>query len=71
MSMNVVVTGATAGIGKAYVEMFANQGANITLVSRNAQRMQSQVSDLTSRFPTQHFTFEACDLSVDEGIEKL
>ena len=71
MSMNVVITGATAGIGKAYVEMFASLGANIALVSRNAERMQAQVSDLTSRFPGQEFSYEVCDLATEEGIAKL
>ncbi len=71
MSMNVVITGATAGIGKAYVEMFAHLGANITLVSRDRDRMQNQVEDLSSRFPGQNFTFEVCDLAIESGIQKL
>ena len=71
MSMNVVITGATAGIGKAYVEMFAHLGANITLVSRNTERMQAQVEALSSRFPNQTFSFETCDLAFESGIQKL
>ena len=71
MSMNVVVTGATAGIGKAYVEMFAHQGANITLISRDSARMQTQVTDLQRRFPNQVLHFESCDLSTEAGISAL
>ncbi|MEN9922685.1 MAG: hypothetical protein RIS09_199 [Actinomycetota bacterium] len=71
MSMNVVITGATAGIGKAYVEMFASLGANISLISRNAERMQAQVTHLKSRFPGQEFSYEVCDLATEEGISKL
>ena len=71
MSMNVVITGATAGIGKAYVEMFASLGANISLISRNAERMQAQVAGLKLRFPGQEFSYEVCDLATEEGISKL
>ncbi|HKP49654.1 MAG TPA: SDR family NAD(P)-dependent oxidoreductase, partial [Gemmatimonadales bacterium] len=36
----VVVTGASAGLGRATVRAFAKQGARIGLVSRNQQRLE-------------------------------
>ncbi|XP_073911665.1 inactive hydroxysteroid dehydrogenase-like protein 1 isoform X3 [Castor canadensis] len=35
-----VVSGATDGIGKAYAEELASQGLNITLISRNEEKLQ-------------------------------
>jgi NADP-dependent 3-hydroxy acid dehydrogenase YdfG len=36
----VVVTGASAGLGRATVRAFARQGAKIGLVSRNRERLE-------------------------------
>ena len=53
------------------LRMFAHQGANITLISRDSARMQTQVTDLQMRFPNQQFDFESCDLSTEAGISAL
>ena len=45
----VVVTGASAGIGLACVHAFAEAGARLTLVARNAERLEAAAADLRSR----------------------
>jgi len=45
----VIVTGASAGIGKALVETLAENGANVVLVARRAERLQDLVDQLAAR----------------------
>jgi NAD(P)-dependent dehydrogenase (short-subunit alcohol dehydrogenase family) len=42
----VVVTGASAGLGRAIVDTFSRQGASVALLSRDTDRLQSAVSDI-------------------------
>ena len=42
----VVITGAGAGVGRAVVNEFASHGANIGLISRNQERLESAKQDV-------------------------
>lgn len=46
MNMNVVVTGASAGIGRATALEFARQGCNVAIVARNAARLETAAAEL-------------------------
>ena len=41
MSEVVVVTGASAGLGRAIVERFARDGSSIALIARGVSRLES------------------------------
>ena len=43
---SVVVTGASSGMGKAIVELFAGEGANVVAVARRAERLADLVESL-------------------------
>ncbi|XP_019361311.1 PREDICTED: inactive hydroxysteroid dehydrogenase-like protein 1 isoform X4 [Gavialis gangeticus] len=45
-----VVTGATAGIGKAYAEQLANHGVNVILISRNKEKLQAVAKDIAETY---------------------
>ncbi|KAM4614566.1 inactive hydroxysteroid dehydrogenase-like protein 1 [Discoglossus pictus] len=45
-----VVTGATAGIGKAYAEELASYGLNIILISRSNEKLQRVSEDITRSY---------------------
>lgn len=60
---NVVITGATSGIGQAVALALGELGANVILLSRNAGVGTALVKRLSASTPTSHFEFFAADLS--------
>jgi short-subunit dehydrogenase len=50
MSKVVVVTGASAGVGRATVEEFARRGYDVALLARDPDRLAHAASDLESRY---------------------
>lgn len=63
---NVVVTGASQGIGKAIAAVFAAQGHQLFLCSRNSEKLAITASELQNQFPSCKIHFKAQDLSVRE-----
>ena len=41
-----VVTGASSGMGKAIVELFAKEGANVVAVARRKERLEELAASL-------------------------
>jgi NAD(P)-dependent dehydrogenase (short-subunit alcohol dehydrogenase family) len=46
MTQTVVITGASAGIGRATAQLFGQRGANVVLLARGAAGLQGAVSDV-------------------------
>ncbi|WP_406089701.1 SDR family oxidoreductase [Streptomyces sp. NBC_01013] len=46
MTQNVVITGASAGIGRATAQHFGSRGANVTLLARGEAGLQGAVRDV-------------------------
>ncbi|MBN4067467.1 3-oxoacyl-ACP reductase FabG [Simkania negevensis] len=70
-----LVTGGTAGIGKAIVEVFVSQGAHVAFFGTNVERGKAVVNTLLEKAaPGQKIAFIAVDVSdavsVKNGIEK-
>lgn len=64
--MNVVITGASKGIGKALAISFAAEGANLFLCARNEVNLYNAVAELQTRFPLCEIKAKPFDLSVKE-----
>lgn len=63
---NIVITGASKGIGRAIAEAFAAEGANFFLCSKNEKLLQETTADLQARFPNSNFLAKAFNLAVKE-----
>lgn len=60
---NIVISGATFGIGRAIAEKFAAEGFNIAICARNSAALQAMQARMKTQYPAVHtFTFKA-DLS--------
>jgi short-subunit dehydrogenase len=64
--MNVVVTGASKGIGKAVAEIFAANGHNLFLCSRGEVTLYKTVEELMTKFPDVSIKAKPFDLSIKE-----
>lgn len=61
--MNVVITGASKGIGKAIAETFAAEGANLFLCARNEMTLYNTVAELQAKYPASNIRARQADLS--------
>jgi short-subunit dehydrogenase len=67
--MNIVITGASTGIGKAIAEIFAAQGHNLFICSRNEFKIYKALEDLMNRFPQSPCKARAVDLAKIEEVK--
>jgi len=65
--MNVVITGASKGIGKAIAAAFAETGAHLLLCARNETALYNTVAELQTRFPSSTIQAKVVDLAVKEA----
>ncbi len=67
--MNVIITGASKGIGKAIASVFAAEGATLFLCARNEVTLYNTVAELQTRYPDSNIKAKGFDLSVkDEAM---
>ncbi len=65
--MNIVITGASRGIGKAIAEKFASQGHHLFLTSKKEDGLQNTVRALQASYPTILIASKAFDLRHEAG----
>jgi short-subunit dehydrogenase len=68
--MNVLVTGASRGIGRAISAVLADEGYNLLLVARNGERLRASTQDIKERGKGAIY-YLACDLADLQEIERL
>jgi 3-oxoacyl-[acyl-carrier protein] reductase len=66
---HAVVCGASQGIGRATAELFAQLGASVTVVARNADTLQKLVSSLPAKEGQKH-DYLATDFNNPEKLQK-
>ncbi|WP_439505073.1 SDR family oxidoreductase [Sediminibacterium sp.] len=66
--MNIVVTGASKGIGKAIAEKFATEGNTLLLCSRGEKSLYDTVNELQTAYPNSIIKGMSCDMSNKEEV---
>lgn len=66
---NAIVCGSTQGIGKATAVLLAQNGANVTLVSRTEEKLKNVVAELPNNGNQQH-DYIVYDFSDSSGLEQ-
>ena len=72
---NALVCGSTQGIGKATAFLLAEEGANVTLIARNEEKLQAVLAELNAcqfeRSREQRYSYLVADFSnpIDVGKE--
>ena len=61
--MNIIITGASKGIGKGIAEVFASHNHNLILCSRNEVALYKAVEELLTKYPSITIKAKAFDLS--------
>lgn len=69
--MNVVITGASKGIGKAIAAGFAAEGANLFLCARNELTLYNTVAELQVKNSNSTINAQVADISTKEGAENF
>ena len=66
-----VVTGSTAGIGRAIAEGLARAGASVVINGRREDRVAATLRELRAHFPKGEFIGIVADLATAEGAAEL
>lgn len=67
--MNIVITGASRGIGKAVAAKFIAEGWNASICSLNAERINKAKEELSASSPTVRLLANAVDMSRKEDVQ--
>ncbi len=66
--MNIVITGASKGIGFAIAEIFAANGHDLYLTSKTPLSLETAVASLRKQFPTVKLEAMSADLSIQKEV---
>lgn len=64
-----LITGATSGLGEAFAKLFAEEGAEVVLVGRSAERGEKIREEIQQAGGRAHFL--GCDVSCEENVLSL
>lgn len=69
--MNVVITGASRGIGKTIASVFAANGHHLYISARNEKLLNATKDALAIQYPSSNIQSKAFDLSIKGNAKKL
>ena len=71
MAKNVVITGATSGIGEAIARAYLEQGENVVLTGRRIDRLETLKSEFAATYPNQTvwtFSLDVTDMAMVKTV---
>jgi short-subunit dehydrogenase len=68
---SVLITGASAGIGREFARQLAGRAGSLVLVARRLERLEELRNELTSRDPNLNVHVRAADLSQSSEVTEL
>lgn len=69
--MNIVITGASKGIGKAIADKFGANGYSLFLCSRNEKELAETSAEISQKFPAIKVEFRPCDVSKKNQLKEF
>ena len=66
---NIIITGASAGLGRVLAFELAKQGANLTLIARNKQKLLELQSEINQKFPDVKVLVTPADISDPKQVK--
>ena len=69
--MNIVITGASKGIGKAIAEKFAANGYSLFLCARNEKELAETAAGIAQNFPSIEVHYKTCDVSKKQQLKQF
>ncbi len=69
--MNIVITGASKGIGKAVAEKFAGNGYDLFLCARDGAALEKLSLELTAASPQIKVLYKTCDVSQKDELKEF
>lgn len=61
--MNIIITGASKGLGKAFAKIFAANNHTLLLCSRNINQLSATANELKSEYPKANIQYKNFDIS--------
>lgn len=69
--MNLIITGASRGIGKAILLKFAKSGFNVAYCSRNIEKLELLKEEIGAINKEVKIYYESCDMSNKEAVNEF
>lgn len=69
--MNIIITGASKGIGKAIAEQFAAAGNSLFLCARNEKQLHATADELKLKFPQSTINIKPVDMRKKEAVQSF
>ncbi|MCU0323087.1 MAG: SDR family NAD(P)-dependent oxidoreductase [Chitinophagaceae bacterium] len=66
--MNIIITGASKGLGKAFAQQFAKDGNTLFLCARNEAVLNATANELNKQFKNCTIHVKAVDMSIKEEV---
>jgi len=65
---NILITGASSGLGKGMALEFAKQGCNLALCARRVENLEELKKEIVAIHPTCHVFLRALDVTIPEDV---